>query len=158
MTGATDGNVFQPSINMITTIPTAGITHAENAEAEGKSKMTTIDISLRVARCPDCHRERKRHSTYRRRLSDLGHQSVTLISSRHYCSLCNFHFNVQDERFPAKSRYTARVQDMAIMMWLSERNLSAVCRIMKKEKGVRLPLSTLHEWVTIWRTQQCQNT
>lgn len=115
-----------------------------------------VNISVKIARCPECDRECRRHSTYKRTIADRGGSTVTLARSRHYCWACNQFFILPDERFPLKSHYTKAVHDAAVSRWQEIRNLSAVCRDMKAQEGVTLPLSTLHEWVTDWRIQ-CQS-
>lgn len=116
--------------------------------------MTTtrrIIIVRELAHCPHCNLLCKRHSIGRRKPHDFGVTRPTRLEitySKHYCPACGTRFNVpMSHLVEPGSHYTNRVRFRALEMMLRQGlTLAATRWALWKERWVKVPESTLHEW------------
>ncbi len=111
-----------------------------------------IVISHPAYPCPRCNRLAARHGHGHRRLREIGIKSPAVVEvtySKHYCKNCRKHFSAPMEHIaPAFSRFTYRVRWAAIEMVASKAmTLENATRQMWQKHFVRVPLTTLHDWV-----------
>lgn len=115
-------------------------------------RVRKINLSRKVALCPKCGLEGKRHSNGTRRLREVGISGPTVLEvtySKHYCVNCRKHFSQSmDNLAPPSSRFTNRVRNTAINFVLRQSmTLEDVKTRMWDKYCVHVPPTTLHDWV-----------
>jgi hypothetical protein len=119
---------------------------------EGRIDSREIEHLASVACCPECGRACARHSVYVRRLRDLGNgrpAELRLKGSKHHCRACGLYFIYNDGHLGQNkgSHYTRRVRELALKLHREGKSLQAVCEALRRDYHLRLPPTTLHEWV-----------
>jgi transposase len=115
-------------------------------------KTRRVVISRNIYPCPRCGGLAKRHGHGRRSLREIGVDSPAVVEvtySKHYCEECRKHFSISMEHIaPAFSRFTHRVRWAAIEMVAAKTmTLEKATLRMWQKHFVRVPLTTLHDWV-----------
>lgn len=126
----------------------------------GNTKVRSLDISRRRASCPKCGRDGKRHSKGVRYVHEVSVFENPLILeltlSKHFCEGCEKHFNVNTSYIaPSGSVYSNRVIRAAVDVYLNgtdklpvnDMSYEKAVEIMNRRYHVKIPLSTLYEWV-----------
>lgn len=115
------------------------------------SKVRSVNISRRMANCPRCGRDSKRHSEGIRRLHEIGVIDQTVIierRSKHFCTHCNKAFSAPSPIAPKAGRYTFRVRRVAVDLICREQmTLEAASWMMLVRYKVRVAPTTIHDWV-----------
>ncbi len=111
-----------------------------------------ITLARKVAHCPYCGELSKRHGHGRRSLREIGVAGPVLVEvtySKHCCEHCRKHFSVpMDHLAPPSGRFTNRVRWTAVDLVIkSALTLEAAALRMRQRHFVRVPPSTIHDWV-----------
>ncbi|MCX7934632.1 MAG: hypothetical protein N3A66_05160 [Planctomycetota bacterium] len=117
-------------------------------------KIRKINLSRKVAPCVKCGTLSKRHSLGQRRLREVGVAGPTILHitySKHYCPVCERHFNLPMEHLAQPgSNFTNRVHRLAVEL-VTRHNftLEKAKEILKQKYHVHVPVTTIHEWVVV---------
>lgn len=125
---------------------------SEGISTQNEVKVRTINLSRKTATCPRCGTMSKRHSIGHRKLREVGISCATVLEvtySKHYCPECRKHFSLpMDHLAQPASRFTNRVRRTAIDLITKESlTLEKAAGIMAEKYHVRVPPTTLHDWV-----------
>ncbi len=115
-------------------------------------KTRHVTISRPVYPCPRCGELSKRHCTGHRSLREIGVDGPVLVEvtySKHYCEKCRKHFSVPMDHLAVPSgRFTNRVRWTAVdLVTRNALTLEAAARRMWQRHFVRVPATTIHDWV-----------
>ena len=115
------------------------------------TKVRKMVFSRKVADCPRCGGQCKRHSMGRRNLHEIGSHSPIILQvdySKHWCRKCKKHFSVSMGHIAQlAARYTNRVKRSALDA-LRIRTLEQACKHMRERYHVEIPTTTLHDWAS----------
>ena len=116
------------------------------------TKVRRINLSRKIAPCPRCNHQGKRHSLGRRRLREVGINGPTILEvtySKHYCIHCRRHFSLPMDHLAMPSgRFTNRVRRTAIdLVGKQAMTLEKATQKMRQKYHVHVPPTTLHDWI-----------
>lgn len=117
-----------------------------------KTEIRYINLSKAEEPCPKCGTISKRHSVGKRKLHEINKSKPLILEvtlSKHYCLLCRKHFSLSlGSLAPSKSRYTTQVRRIAVdYVAQAHMTLEDASFEMQKKHNVRVPPTTLYEWV-----------
>jgi transposase len=115
-------------------------------------RIKQINLSRKVAPCPTCGADSRRHQMGHRWLRDLGLSGPVVIEvaySKHRCAKCEKMFNLPMEHLAKKgSNFTVRLQRTAIDLVVKQNmTLNAAQEEMRRKYHAVVPATTIHDWI-----------
>ena len=119
-------------------------------------EVKNIDLTCRIAACPKCKTNAKRHSSAIRFINDIGFSRAIQLKvkfNKYFCLNCCKYFSFpMTELAGPNTKFTNRVKTTSIGLVAREGlTYKDAVQYMKEKYFVDVPLSNIGDWVSVWK-------